>query len=136
MVSKEEIRQSWNKLNEQLKEAKRFLGENKTDEALYFIWIAAENIVNSLKTAMNGVYLKDHREKSYILKDYFVLGTLKKDYSKVFERLSKYRIAAGFHPYTSIPKEYTKSDVLNFLKEIEGLRAEVNGILIKKGVLK
>lgn len=136
MVTDEGIRQNWSKTEEQLNEAKRFIEEGKIDEALYFIWIAAENVINSLKTGINGIYLKDHKEKGYILKDYFVLGTLKKDYSRTFEQLSKYRIAAGFHPYTSIPKSYTKADVLNFLKEIEELRAEARAALIKRGILK
>lgn len=136
MVTKDEIKQGWIKTEDQLKEAKRFLEEGKIDEALYFVWIAAENVVNSLKTGINGIYLKDHKEKSYILKDYFALGTLKKDYSKTFGRLSKYRLAAGFHPYTSIPKSYTKADVLMFLKEIEGLRTEAREALVKRGVLK
>ncbi|MBU4245568.1 hypothetical protein L6303_07835 [archaeon] len=136
MVTNEGIKQNWGKTEEQLNEAKRFMEEDKIDEALYFVWIAAENVVNSLKTGINGIYLKDHKEKSYILKDYFILGTLKKDYSKTFGRLSKYRLAAGFHPYTSIPKSYTKADVLKFLKEIEELRAEAREALVKRGVLK
>lgn len=136
MVTKEGLREGWSKINGQLGEAMRFLEENKADEALYFIWLAAENIVNSLKTAINGFYSKEHREKSYILKDYFVLGTLEKDYSKTFEMLSRYRIAAGFHPYTSIPRNYAKEDVARFLGEIEELKKEVGKLLVKKGVLK
>lgn len=136
MVTNEGLREGWGKINGQLGEAMRFLQENKADEALYFIWLAAENIVNSLKTAINGFYSKEHREKSYILKDYFALGTLEKDYSGTFEMLSKYRIAAGFHPYTSIPRNYGKGDVARFLGEIEGLKKEVEKLLVKKGVLK
>ncbi len=82
MVTHEGIRQNWNKTEDQLKEAKRFIEEGKIDEALYFIWIAAENVINSLKTGINGIYLKDHNEKSHILKEYFILETLKKDYSE------------------------------------------------------
>ncbi len=130
------IRNAWLKIEEQLNEARDFLKKDKIDEALYFIWIAAENIINSLKTAMNGFYLKDHKEKSYVLKEYYALGILKKDYSKTFEKLSKYRIAAGFHPYTSIPKDYTKKDVVSFLKEIVELKKEVEEILKDKGVLR
>jgi uncharacterized protein (UPF0332 family) len=130
------IREAWLKIEEQLNEARNFLKKDKIDEALYFIWIAAENIINSLKTTMNGFYLKDHRGKSYVLKEYYALSILKKDYSKTFEKLSKYRIAAGFHPYTSIPKDYTKEDVIEFLREIEGLKEEVEEILKDKGVLK
>lgn len=136
MVKKEEIKQNWEKINSQLKEVKRFLEENKLDEALYFIWLAAENIVNNLKVAINGFYLKDHKAKTDVLKDYFVTDKLKKDYSKTFEKLSKYRIVAEFHPYTSIPKDYSKEDVLDFLKEIQELKKEVEKILIKKRVLR
>lgn len=135
MVSRNEIKQNWKKINDQFKEAKRFLEENKLDEALYFTWLAAENIINTLKVAINGFYLKNHKAKSYTLREYFILGTLKKDYSKTFEKLSKYRIVAEFHPYTSIPKDYTKEDVLDFLKEIEELKREVENFLVKKGVL-
>lgn len=135
MVKKEELKQNWEKINSQLGEVKRFLEEEKLDEALYFTWIAAENIVNNLKVAVNGFYLKDHKAKTDVLKDYFVTGKLKKDYSKTFEKLSKYRIVAEFHPYTSIPKDYTREDILNFLKEIQELKKEVEKILIKKGVL-
>lgn len=135
MVKKDELKQNWKKINSQLKEVERFLEEDKLDEALYFIWLATENIVNNLKVAINGFYLKDHRAKTDILKEYFVVGKLKKDYSKTFEKLSKYRIVAEFHPYTSIPKDYTKEDVLNFLKEIEELKKEVERFLIKKGIL-
>lgn len=136
MVSNEEIRQNWKKIDGQLKEARRFLDEEKIDDALYFVWIAAENIVNSLKTAVNGFYLKDHRQKTYVLKDYFVLGMLKKDYSKTFKRLSKYRLVAEFHPYISIPKDYSENDVVNYLEEIENMRKETEKILSEKGVLK
>jgi len=136
MVTKNEIKQNWEKINDQFKEAKRFLEENKLDEALYFIWLAAENIINTLKVTINDFYLKEHKTKSHTLKKYFILGTLKKDYSKTFEKLSKYRIVAEFHPYTSIPKDYTKKDVLDFIKEIEELKTEVKNFLIKKGVLK
>lgn len=136
MVNDDELVKSWEKTEGQLKEAKRFLDENKIDEALYFVWIAAENLVNLLKTTINGIYLKDHKGKTYILKDYFVLGVLKNDYSWTFEKLSKYRIAAGFHPYTAIPKDYTGKDVLVFLNDIERLRAEIGGILAKAGVLR
>lgn len=135
-MRREKIRKGFDKIKEQLKDAEEFLKKNKTDEGLYFIWIAAENLVNSLKTTLNGFYLKGHREKSYILKDYFVLGILKKDYSTLFEKLSKYRIAAGFHPYTSIPKNYTKQEVIEFLEKIKELKGEVEKILIKRGVLK
>ncbi|MEA2053670.1 MAG: hypothetical protein U9O96_00910 [Candidatus Thermoplasmatota archaeon] len=136
MVKKEELRQNWEKINSQLEEAERFLKEGKLDEGLYFIWLAAENIVNNLKVAINGFYLKDHKAKTDILKDYFATGALKKDYSKTFEKLSKYRIVAEFHPYTSIPKDYMEKDVLNFLREIQELRREVEKFLIEKGILK
>ena len=130
MVKKEELKQNWGKINSQLKEAKRFLEETKLDEALYFIWLAAENIINNLKVAINGFYLKDHKAKTEILKGYFVTGKLKKDYSKTFEKLSKYRIVAEFHPYTSIPKDYSREDVLNFLREVQELKGEVGKFLI------
>ena len=135
MIKKEELKQNWNKISSQLAEVKRFIEEDKPDEALYFIWLAAENIVNNLKVTINGFYLKDHRAKTDLLKDYFVMGKLKKDYSKIFEKLSKYRIVAEFHPYTSIPKDYTKQDVINFLKEFQELKKEVEKFLIKKGIL-
>lgn len=135
MIKKLELEQNWEKINSQLKEAKRFLEENKIDESLYFTWLAAENIVNNLKVAINGFYLKNHKAKTDILKDYFIMNRLKKDYSKTFEKLSKYRIVAEFHPYTSIPKDYTKQDVLNFLEVIQELKREVERILIKKGTL-
>ncbi len=135
MIKKEELRQNWEKINSQLEEVKRFFEEKKLDEALYFIWLAAENLINALKVSVNGFYLKDHKEKTYILKDYFIQEKLKKDYSKTFETLAKYRLVAEFHPYTSIPKSYTREDVLNFLKEIQELKKEVETILIKKGVL-
>ena len=134
MVKKEELKQNWEKINSQLKEVEMFLVEGKSDEALYFIWLAAENIINSLKVAINGFYLKDHKAKTDILKDYFIRGKLKKDYSKIFEKLAKYRIVAEFHPYTSIPKDYTKGDVLNFLKAILELKTEVEKFLVKKSV--
>jgi len=131
MIKKEELRQNWEKINSQLEEVKRFFEEKKLDEA----WLAAENLINALKVSVNGFYLKDHKEKTYILKDYFIQEKLKKDYSKTFETLAKYRLVAEFHPYTSIPKSYTREDVLNFLKEIQELKKEVETILIKKGVL-
>ncbi|MCK4730217.1 MAG: hypothetical protein KAT28_02760 [Candidatus Aenigmarchaeota archaeon] len=135
-MRREKIREGWDKIKEQLKDAEDFLEKNKTDEGLYFIWVVAENLVNSLKTTLNGFYLKEHREKSYILKDYFALGILKKDYSTLFKKLSKYRLAAGFHPYTSIPKNYTKQEIIKFLEKIKELKGEVERILIKRGVLK
>jgi len=135
MVKLKELGQSWKKIGSQIEESKRFLDEQKIDEALYFIWIAAENLVNCLKVTVNGIYLKEHRAKTDILKAYFAAGTLKKDYSRTFEKLSKYRIAAEFHPYTSIKRDYTKEDVKRFLEEIEGLKAELSRILKERGVL-
>lgn len=136
MIKEGEIRQNWRKVESQLREAKRFLDEDQLDEALYFIWLAAENIVNSMKVGINGFYLKEHEAKSSLLKDYFAMDVLRKDYSKTFEQLSKYRIAAGFHPYTSVPKDYTRGDVVNFMLEIQKLKKEAEGFLAKKGVLK
>lgn len=136
MINEEEIRQNWNKINEQLKEVKRYLEEDKSDEALYFTWLAAENIINNLKVAINGFYLKDHKGKSDILKEYFIKNLLKKDYSKIFKKLSKYRIVAEFHPYTSIPKDYTKKDVIGFFTQIKELEKEVADFLIKKNILR
>lgn len=136
MINKEEIRQNWRKAESQLREARRFLEEDKPDEALYFIWLAAENIVNSLKVSVNGFYLKEHDAKTRLLKDYFARDVLKKDYSRAFEELSRYRISAGFHPYTSIPKDYTREDVANFLLDIQKLEREAESLLIKQGVLK
>lgn len=134
MISKDKIREAWNKVNGQMEEAKNFLKENKIDEALYFVWLAAENLVNTLKILQNGYYLKKHREKSEILKRYFLLKILKKDYSGVFKRLSKYRLAAEFHPYTSVPKDYTKEDVAYYLKEIGALKQEIKKVLTEKGI--
>jgi uncharacterized protein YutE (UPF0331/DUF86 family) len=135
MDKKAEIKQNWEKINTQLDEVKRFLDENKLDEALYFIWLVAENLVNTLKVSINGYYLKDHKAKYEVLKEYFVLRTLRKDYAETFKKLSKYRIVAEFHPYTSIPKDYTKKDVLSFLHDIQELKKEVEEYLIKKGAL-
>ena len=136
MVQNKELRQNWEKVNCQLEEVRRFLVEDKVDEALYFIWLAAENIINNLKVGINGFYLKNHHAKTDLLKDYFIMGILNEDYSKTFKELSKYRLVAEFHPYTSIPKDYTKEDVLNFLENIEKLKDEVEKFLTKKGVLK
>ena len=136
MVGREELKQNWEKIKSQLHESKRFLEEEKIDEALYFVWLAAENIINSLKVAVNCIYLKEHKAKTDLLKDYFVVGKLKRDYSKTFEKLSKYRLVAEFHPYTSIPKDYTKTDVANFLKAIEELKNEAKEFLIRKGMIR
>ena len=133
---KKKIVEALAKIDDQTNLAGRFLNENRIDEALYFIWLAAENLVNTLKIAINRFYVKDHREKSLILKEYYVLGYLNRDYSELFERLAKFRIAAEFHPYTSIPKSYTKDDVLNYLKQIEELREEVIKYLKKRGLIK
>ena len=123
------------KINDQINLARRFLNENRIDEALYFIWLAAENLVNTMKIAVNGFYVKDHREKSLILKEYYI-GYLEKDYSELFEKLAKFRITAEFHPYTSIPRSYTKRDVPNYLKQIERLKEEVIKYLKQKGLVK
>lgn len=135
MTKREKISQNWKKVNKQLNEAIRFLKEGKLDEALYFVWLAAENIVNSLKVAVNGVYLKEHKLKTEVLRIYFANGLLKKDYAKTFENLSKFRIAAEFHPYTSIPRSYKGKDVLSFLEEIQGLKKEVEGFLRERKIL-
>ena len=134
-MNKKLIQEAWVKIEDQISLAERFLKENRTDEALYFVWIEAENLVNTLKVTINGKYLKDHREKSLILLEYYALGTLKKDYSELMEKLAKYRIAAEFHPYTSIPRSYTKSDVENYLHEVKEMRREIEGILKDRGLL-
>lgn len=131
MVKQSEIRKNWEKIKSQLDEARRFIAEEKIDEALYFTWLAAENIVNTLKVLEDGYYLKEHRAKTDFLKGCYALGKLKKDYSKPFEKLSKYRIVAEFHPYTSIPKDYTKKDVLSFLERIQELKKEAEKNLKK-----
>ena len=135
MIKREKISQNWKKINKQLNESIRFLKEGKLDEALYFIWLAAENIVNSLKVAVNGFYLKEHKLKTEVLKIYFANGILKKDYAKTFETLSKFRIAAEFHPYTSIPKNYNRKNVLSFLEETQALKKEVEDFLRKRKIL-
>ena len=132
---KKKIAEALAKIDDQINLARRFLSENRVDEALYFIWLAAENLVNTIKLAVNGFYVKDHREKSLILK-YYILGYLSRDYSELFEKLAKFRIAAEFHPYTSIPKSYSKNDVLNYLKQIEELKEEVVRYLRKKGLIR
>lgn len=135
MVKTKDIAQGWEKIGSQLKEAKRFMEEGKIDEALYFTWIAAENLVNCLKVNVNGIYLKEHAAKTDILKDYFIQGTLKQDYSETFKNISKYRIAAEFHPYTSIPRDYTKEQVVKFMETIAKLKEEVGAILRKRGII-
>lgn len=135
IIKKEEIRANWKKINDQLKEAKRFISEEKVDEALYFVWLAAENLVNTLKVLINGFYLKGHKTKAYTLKDYFLIGILKKDYSETFEKLSRYRIPAEFHPYTSIPKDYTKENVERFMNDIEEFKKEIERKLIEKKII-
>ena len=134
-MNKKLILEAWRKVEDQLSLARRFLGEGRVDEALYFVWIAVENLVNTLKVSINGRYVKDHREKSLILLEYYALGILKRDYSKLMEKLAKYRIAAEFHPYTAIPRDYSEDDVIKYIEEVDELKKEVEGILKSKGVL-
>ena len=97
-MTKEKVEEALIKIEDQISLAERFLGEDRVDEALYFIWLAAENLVNTLKIAINGFYVKDHREKSLILREYYALGYINKDYSEIFEKLAKFRITAEFYP--------------------------------------
>jgi hypothetical protein len=41
------------------------------------------------------------------------------------ETLAKYRIAAEFHPYTAIPRDYTKEEVMKYIDEVDELKKEV-----------
>ena len=134
-MNKKLILEAWRKVEDQLSLARRFLGEGRVDGALYFVWIAVENLVNTLKVSINGRYVKDHREESLILLEYYALGILKRDYSKLMEKLAKYRIAAEFHPYTAIPRDYSEDDVIKYIEEVDELKKEVEGILKSKGVL-
>lgn len=133
-MTKEKVEEALIKIEDQISLAERFLGEDRIDEALYFIWLAAENLVNTLKIAINGFYVKDHREKSLILREYYALGYINKDYSEIFEKLAKFRITAEFYPYTSIPKNYTRKDVINYLRQIKELKEEVIEYLRKRGL--
>jgi HEPN domain-containing protein len=58
-MSKRLIQEAWSKIKDQLSLARRFLKEGRVDEALYFVWIAAENLVNTIKVSINGRYVKD-----------------------------------------------------------------------------
>jgi len=133
MLTKKDIILSIEKIEKQLARAGFYLKENELDDALYYVWLAAENLINLLKISVNGFYLKDHKEKSDVLKAYYSRSMLNKDYSLVFEKLSKYRLAAQFEPYTSIPKDYTKDDVNYYLNEILSLKKEIYKFLKEKG---
>ncbi len=93
---RKKIEEALAKIDDQINLAKRFLNEDRIDEALYFIWLTAENLVNTLKTAINGFYVKDHREKSLILKEYYILGYLNKDYSEVLKSLQSLELQPSF----------------------------------------
>lgn len=132
MLTKKDIKLSIEKIEKQLSRTRLYLEENELDDALYYVWLAAENLVNLLKVSINSFYLKNHKEKSEILKFYYSKNILKKDYSSLFEKLAKYRLAAQFEPYTSIPKDYSKGDVSSYLNEISLLKEEVFKILKEK----
>jgi len=85
---------------DQINLAKRFLNEDRIDEALYFIWLAAENLVNTLKVAINGFYVKDHREKGLILKEYYILGFLARIILKSLKSLQSLELRLSFILYS------------------------------------
>lgn len=134
MLRKEDIQKNLETIEKQIKRARGYLKEKEIDDALYYTWLAAENLVNSLKVNINGFYLTDHKEKSEMLKEYYARNLLNKDYSQIFKILSKFRLAAQFEPYTAVPKDYEKADVHFYLKEINKLKKEVYTFLKQKGI--
>ena len=114
----------------QLDIARGFLEGDDIDNALIYVWNCFENLVNCLKDSINRRPVYDHRPKVQVLRDYYLSGVLKQNYSETFSKLIRFRLAAEFGPYTEIPKTYARDDVDNYLKEAVRLLDEVK-ILVK-----
>ena len=135
-MEKEEIIENWNKTIKQMEKAQQYLDRDEIDDALYFTWMASENLLNAIKVQVNGIHTTSHARKSRDAKRFYALGILSKDYSEVIRKLSELRLAAAFHPYTQIEKEYSKEDVEKFMEDIKSLMNETKNFLQTKNILK
>jgi len=135
MVTKVEIRENWGKVEKQVKKAEESLKNNEIDDCVYFVWLASENLMNTLKTIVNGRFTVSHKRKVFDAKRYFLKGVLKRDYSKTVKKLSQLRLVAAFEPYTIVKKSYTKDDANQFLENIKHLKNEVETKLRSERVL-
>jgi len=129
------ISKAYDLSKEQIKTAKEFFDKNKIDNSIYYIWLSFENLINILKDSFDGRPTQIHKEKIVILKNYYLIKQLNKDYSKTFKELQKHRLAAGFGPYSNIVKNYTKDDVKKYLEEVESLLKETEASLKKRNKL-
>ena len=96
---------------------------------------ASENLMNTLKTIVNGRFTISHKKKVFDAKRYFLKGVLNRDYSKTVKRLSQLRLVAAFEPYTIVKKSYTKDDANQFLENIKQLKNEVERKLKDRRIL-
>lgn len=125
------VTEAFDLASKQLGIARNFFKDDDIDNALVYAWNCFENLTNCLKDIFNKKPLYDHRPKVQVLRDYYLAGVLKQDYSKIFSKLIRYRLVAEFGPYTKIPKTYTKEDVRNYIKRAEELTHEVERHLNK-----
>ena len=129
------ITKAFNLAKQQIKTAKDFFNKEDIDNSIYYIWLSFENLTNTLKDSLNGRPTQIHKEKIVILKNYYLIKQLNKDYSKTFKELERHRLAAGFGPYSNTVKNYTKDDVKGYLEDIESLLREAEASLKKRGII-
>jgi len=134
-IKMNEIRENWNLIKKQVETAEKEIKNNEIGNAIYFTWLAAENLMNTLKTQIDGYFTTSHRKKVFDAKRFYLKHILNKDYSATIKKLSKLRLVAGFSPYTRTKQSYTREDAKKFLKDIKSLMAEVEEKLKKGGII-
>lgn len=135
MFTIKDVIKNWKKIEKQIKKADEALKRNDTDNAIYFTWLAVENLMNTLKMQINGRFTTSHRRKGFDAKRFYLKGVLKRDYSKMIGKLSRLRLVVAFHPYTKVKEEYTRRDAKQLLNGTQSLKTEVENILKKKGII-
>ena len=129
------ISKAFNLAKQQVKTAKDFFNKEDIDNSIYYVWLSFETLTNVLKDSFDGRPTQVHKEKIVILKNYYLIKQLNKDYSETFKELLKHRLAAGFGPYSNIVKNYAKEDVKKYFKEVKSLLKETEASLEKRGKL-
>lgn len=130
-----DIVRNWQRIKGHLQLAQDALQNKNADNLILFTWLAAENLINSLKLQINGSFTTIHSKKATSAKRFYARGILQKDYSETIGKLIKFRLVAEHHPYTRLREKYTLEEAKRYFRDIESLFKEVEAILKQRNVI-
>lgn len=132
---KGDVLKNWQRIKDHLKLAEDALRNKNADNLILFTWLAAENLINSLKMQINGSFTTSHAKKATNAKRLYAMGVLRRDYSDTIGKLTKLRLLAEHHPYTHLQEQYTLEEAKQYFQDIKSLFKEVETILKQRNVV-